>query len=45
MFLTGKNGIGCPEWKHWTSFWLINYIVYFFFAVGSLYAAIEEGLR
>ncbi|KAJ5370585.1 chloride channel protein [Penicillium cataractarum] len=28
----GAEG-GCPEWKHWTSFWLINYIVYFFFAV------------
>ncbi|KAF3384677.1 putative chloride channel protein, partial [Penicillium rolfsii] len=28
----GAEG-GCPEWKHWTSFWLINYVVYFFFAV------------
>ncbi|KAM0092826.1 glycerol ethanol, ferric requiring protein [Aspergillus fumigatus] len=28
----GAEG-GCPEWKPWTSFWLINYFVYFFFAV------------
>jgi hypothetical protein len=25
--------IGCPEWKHWTSFWLFNYVIYFFGAV------------
>ncbi|OQE44104.1 hypothetical protein PENCOP_c002G01533 [Penicillium coprophilum] len=24
---------GCPEWKHWTSFWLINYVFYFFGAL------------
>ncbi|CAG8243364.1 unnamed protein product [Penicillium salamii] len=24
---------GCPEWKHWTSFWLFNYIVYLFGAL------------
>lgn len=29
---------GCPEWKHWTGFWLINYVLYFFFAV-RLYGA------
>ncbi|OJJ50809.1 hypothetical protein ASPZODRAFT_137946 [Penicilliopsis zonata CBS 506.65] len=28
----GAEG-GCPEWKRWTSFELINYIVYFFFAI------------
>ncbi|KAJ5489156.1 chloride channel protein [Penicillium diatomitis] len=28
----GAEG-GCSDWKHWTSFWLINYVVYFFFAV------------
>ncbi|KAJ5689979.1 chloride channel protein [Penicillium macrosclerotiorum] len=28
----GAEG-GCPEWKHWTSFWILNYVVYFFFAV------------
>ncbi|KAJ5587560.1 uncharacterized protein N7459_003325 [Penicillium hispanicum] len=28
----GAEG-GCPEWKHWASFWLINYVVYFFFAI------------
>ncbi|KAE8396050.1 voltage-gated chloride channel [Aspergillus alliaceus] len=28
----GSEG-GCPEWKTWTSFWLMNYIVYIFFAV------------
>ncbi|OQE80216.1 hypothetical protein PENNAL_c0047G04601 [Penicillium nalgiovense] len=20
---------GCPEWKHWTSWWLLNYVCYF----------------
>ncbi|KAJ5401565.1 uncharacterized protein N7487_007461 [Penicillium crustosum] len=24
---------GCPEWKHWTSFWLFNYVFYFFGAL------------
>ncbi|KAJ5607055.1 hypothetical protein N7537_003674 [Penicillium hordei] len=24
---------GCPEWKHWTSFWLLNYVFYFFGAL------------
>ncbi|KAL4894747.1 chloride channel [Aspergillus ambiguus] len=28
----GSEG-GCPEWKNWTSLWLINYIVYIFFAI------------
>ncbi|KAF9894746.1 glycerol ethanol, ferric requiring protein [Aspergillus nanangensis] len=28
----GSEG-GCPEWKNWTSFWLINYVIYIFFAV------------
>ncbi|KAJ5218620.1 uncharacterized protein N7498_000719 [Penicillium cinerascens] len=28
----GAEG-GCPEWKHWTGFWPVNYVVYFFFAV------------
>ncbi|KAJ5152149.1 hypothetical protein N7492_010444 [Penicillium capsulatum] len=37
----GAEG-GCPEWKHWTSFWLLNYAVYFFFAV--LLAAIAAVL-
>lgn len=25
--------IGCPEWKNWTSWWLLNYVFYFFGAV------------
>lgn len=29
----GSEG-GCSEWKSWTSVWLINYVVYIFFAVG-----------
>ncbi|KAJ6184903.1 Cystathionine beta-synthase core [Penicillium mononematosum] len=24
---------GCPEWKHWTSWWLLNYVCYFFGAL------------
>ncbi|PLN83322.1 ClC chloride ion channel [Aspergillus taichungensis] len=24
---------GCPEWKHWTPFWLFNYVFYVSFAV------------
>ncbi|KAJ5491907.1 Cystathionine beta-synthase core [Penicillium expansum] len=24
---------GCPEWKHWTSFWVLNYVFYFFGAL------------
>ncbi|KAG2420053.1 hypothetical protein HFD88_004851 [Aspergillus terreus] len=28
----GSEG-GCPEWKPWTSFWLVNYVVYIFFAI------------
>ncbi|PKX97344.1 chloride channel protein [Aspergillus novofumigatus IBT 16806] len=37
----GAEG-GCPEWKPWTSFWLINYFVYFFFA--TLFAFIAATL-
>ncbi|KAJ5757757.1 uncharacterized protein N7511_006451 [Penicillium nucicola] len=25
--------LGCPEWKHWTSFWLFNYVIYIFGAL------------
>ncbi|GES64719.1 voltage-gated chloride channel [Aspergillus terreus] len=28
----GSEG-GCPEWKPWTSFWLVNYFVYIIFAI------------
>lgn len=33
---------GCPEWKRWTSFGLLNYVFYFFFAV--LFAFIAAAL-
>ncbi|KAB8078823.1 chloride channel [Aspergillus leporis] len=37
----GSEG-GCPEWKTWTSFWLMNYILYIFFA--ALFALIAASL-
>ncbi|KAF7595656.1 glycerol ethanol, ferric requiring protein [Aspergillus hancockii] len=37
----GSEG-GCPEWKAWTSFWLMNYILYIFFA--ALFAFIAASL-
>ncbi|THC99799.1 hypothetical protein EYZ11_000729 [Aspergillus tanneri] len=37
----GAEG-GCSEWKNWTSFWLINYFLYTFFAV--LFAFIAASL-
>ncbi|OJJ81723.1 chloride channel protein [Aspergillus glaucus CBS 516.65] len=37
----GAEG-GCPEWKNWTPFWFLNYIIYFFFAI--LFALISATL-
>ncbi|KAE8349623.1 voltage-gated chloride channel [Aspergillus coremiiformis] len=37
----GSEG-GCPEWKNWTSFWLLNYILYISYAV--LFAFIAASL-
>jgi chloride channel 3/4/5 len=28
----GAEG-GCPEWRNWTSYWVVNYVVYTFYAV------------
>ncbi|KAL2825574.1 chloride channel [Aspergillus cavernicola] len=37
----GAEG-GCPEWRSWTSYWTVNYIVYTFYAV--LFAFIASKL-
>ncbi|KAH8434045.1 chloride channel protein [Aspergillus melleus] len=37
----GAEG-GCSEWKHWTSLWLVNYMIYIFFAV--LFAFVAASL-
>ncbi|KAL4912410.1 chloride channel [Aspergillus aurantiobrunneus] len=28
----GAEG-GCPEWRSWTSYWIVNYVLYTFYAV------------
>ncbi|PYH98050.1 voltage-gated chloride channel [Aspergillus ellipticus CBS 707.79] len=37
----GAEG-GCPEWRPWTSYWIVNYIIYIFYAV--LFAFVAASL-
>ncbi|KAE8376910.1 voltage-gated chloride channel [Aspergillus bertholletiae] len=37
----GAEG-GCPEWKTWTSWWILNYVIYIFYA--TLFAFIAASL-
>lgn len=30
---------GCPEWRHWSSFWPVNYVVYIVFATFFAFVA------
>lgn len=27
---------GCPQWRHWTGFWPLNYVIYIIFAVRNV---------
>lgn len=29
----GSLCLGCPEWRPWTSYWIVNYFIYIFYAV------------
>ncbi|RDH38024.1 chloride channel [Aspergillus welwitschiae] len=37
----GAEG-GCPEWRPWTSYWIVNYFIYIFYAV--LFAFVAASL-
>jgi len=28
------EGLGCPEWKTWSTVWPVNYLLYILFSVG-----------
>ncbi|PWY79286.1 hypothetical protein BO70DRAFT_363047 [Aspergillus heteromorphus CBS 117.55] len=37
----GSEG-GCPEWRPWTSYWIVNYFIYIFYAI--LFASVAASL-
>ncbi|PYI02873.1 voltage-gated chloride channel [Aspergillus sclerotiicarbonarius CBS 121057] len=37
----GAEG-GCPEWRPWTSYWIVNYFIYIFYAI--LFAFVAASL-